>query len=55
MNRHKPLPIEQREVTSILVLCNSPFGPQSLDFEINKGEGPHRPSGGAGSRSGDAA
>lgn len=35
---HKPLPIEQREVTSILVLCNSPLGPTALDQAINKGE-----------------
>jgi putative ABC transport system permease protein len=34
---HAPLPIEQREVTSILVLCNSPLGPQALDQAINKG------------------
>jgi putative ABC transport system permease protein len=32
------LPIEQREVTSILVLCNSPLGPQALDYAINKGQ-----------------
>jgi putative ABC transport system permease protein len=35
---HTPLPIEQREVTSILVLCNSPLGPTVLDTAINKGE-----------------
>jgi putative ABC transport system permease protein len=35
---HQPLPIEQREVTSILVLCNSPLGPTALDQAINKGE-----------------
>jgi putative ABC transport system permease protein len=34
----EPLPIEQREVTSILVLCNSPLGPTALDMAINKGE-----------------
>src|SRR4051812_9259777 len=34
----KPLPTAQREVTSILVLCNSPLGPQYLDFKINKGK-----------------
>jgi putative ABC transport system permease protein len=34
----EPLPVEQREVTSILVLCNSPLGPNYLDFKINKGE-----------------
>jgi len=35
----KQLPVEQREVTSILVLCSSPLGPSYLDFKINKGEG----------------
>jgi len=35
---HEPLPISQREVTSILVLCNSPFGPTVLDTAVNKGE-----------------
>src|SRR6478672_11412839 len=35
----KPLPVEQREVTSILVLCNNAMGPQYLDFRINKGKG----------------
>jgi putative ABC transport system permease protein len=35
---HTPLPIAQREVTSILVLCNSPLGPTALDYAINKGE-----------------
>ena len=35
----QPLPIDQREVTSILVLCNSPFGPTVLDTAVNKGEG----------------
>jgi putative ABC transport system permease protein len=35
---HEPLPIAQREVTSILVLCNSPFGPTVLDTAVNKGE-----------------
>jgi putative ABC transport system permease protein len=35
---HEPLPIAQREVTSILVLCNSPLGPTALDMSINKGE-----------------
>src|SRR3954470_2374721 len=34
----RPLPTAQREVTSILVLCNSPLGPQYLDFKINKGK-----------------
>jgi putative ABC transport system permease protein len=34
---HEPLPVEQREVTSILVLCNSPLGPTVLDTVINKG------------------
>lgn len=37
-DHHEPLPIEQREVTSILVLCNSPFGPTVLDTAVNKGE-----------------
>jgi putative ABC transport system permease protein len=35
----KPLPVEQREVTAILVLCNSPLGPEYLNFKINKGKG----------------
>ena len=35
----KPLPTAKREVTSILVLCNSPLGPQYLDFKVNKGKG----------------
>src|SRR5204862_321003 len=35
----KPLPAVQREVTSILVLCNTELGPQYLDFKINKGKG----------------
>ncbi len=34
----EPLPVEQREVTSILVLCNSPLGPEFLNFKINKGK-----------------
>lgn len=34
----KPLPVDRREVTSILVLCNNPVGPQYLDFKINKGK-----------------
>ncbi len=37
-NAHEPLAIEQRELTSILVLCNSPLGPTVLDTVINKGE-----------------
>jgi putative ABC transport system permease protein len=37
---HAPLPIEQREVTSILVLCNSPLGPTVLEAVINKGNDP---------------
>jgi putative ABC transport system permease protein len=32
------LPINQREVTSILVLCKDPLGPLALDMAINKGE-----------------
>ena len=35
---HEPLPIDQREVTSILVLCNSELGPMVLDTAVNKGE-----------------
>jgi putative ABC transport system permease protein len=38
VHAHTPLPIEQREVTSILVLCKSPLGPTALDYAINKGE-----------------
>ncbi len=34
----KPLPAAQREVTSILVLCNNPLGPEYLNFKINKGK-----------------
>jgi putative ABC transport system permease protein len=34
----KPLPIDQREVTSILVLCNSELGPMVLDTAVNKGQ-----------------
>jgi putative ABC transport system permease protein len=34
----KPLAAAKREVTSILVLCNSPLGPQYLDFKVNKGK-----------------
>jgi len=36
---HEPLPLDQREVTSILVLCKSALGPTVLDTAINKGEG----------------
>ncbi len=35
---HEPLPIDQREVTSILVLCNNELGPMVLDTAVNKGE-----------------
>jgi putative ABC transport system permease protein len=35
---HEPLPIDQREVTSILVLCKNALGPMSLDMAINKGK-----------------
>ncbi len=35
-----PLPIDQREVTSILVLCNSPFGPAVLENFIDKANDP---------------
>jgi putative ABC transport system permease protein len=34
----EPLPIDQREVTSILVLCKSELGPMVLDQAVNKGE-----------------
>jgi putative ABC transport system permease protein len=34
-----PLPLDEREVTSILVLCSSPYAPAVLDNAINKGEG----------------
>jgi putative ABC transport system permease protein len=37
---YAPLPIDQRKVTSILVLCNSPFGPTVLDAAINKADDP---------------
>jgi putative ABC transport system permease protein len=36
---HEPLPLDQREVTSILVLCKNAMGPTVLDTAINKGEG----------------
>ncbi len=36
----EPLPIEQREVTSILVLCNSPLGPTVLEAAINRANDP---------------
>jgi putative ABC transport system permease protein len=39
LGQAKPLPEDQREVTSILVLCNSPMGPSFLDMKINKGKG----------------
>jgi putative ABC transport system permease protein len=35
-----PLPIEEREVTSILVLCNSPMGPLVLENFIDKANDP---------------
>jgi putative ABC transport system permease protein len=34
----EPLPIAQREVTSILVLCKNNFVPRELDLMINKGK-----------------
>lgn len=37
-DHREPLPIDQREVTSILVLCNSELGPMVLDTAVNKGE-----------------
>jgi putative ABC transport system permease protein len=36
----KPLPIDERKVTSILVLCNSPFGPTVLENFIDKANDP---------------
>lgn len=39
-HEHAPLPIDQRKVTSILVLCNTPFGPTALDDAINKHNDP---------------
>lgn len=35
-----PLPIDQRKVTSILVLCNSPFAPTVLEAFIDKADDP---------------
>lgn len=35
-SHHQSLPEAQREVTSILVLCNNEFGPMILDQQINK-------------------
>jgi putative ABC transport system permease protein len=37
---HSPLPINQREVTSILVLCNNPLGPTVLEAFIDKANDP---------------
>jgi putative ABC transport system permease protein len=37
---YTPLPIKQRKVTSILVLCNNPFGPTALDDAINRKNDP---------------
>jgi putative ABC transport system permease protein len=37
---HQPLPIEQREVTSILVLCNSPLAPTVLEDAFNRDNDP---------------
>jgi putative ABC transport system permease protein len=37
---HVPLPIEQREVTSILVLCNSPLAPTVLEDAFNRDNDP---------------
>ncbi|MFO0791816.1 MAG: FtsX-like permease family protein [Pirellulales bacterium] len=34
----EPLPIDQREVTSILVLCKTELGPLALDMAVNKGQ-----------------
>lgn len=38
-NEITPLPENQREVTSVLVLCNSSFGPMVIDQGVNKGAG----------------
>jgi putative ABC transport system permease protein len=35
-----PLPMDERKITSILVLCNSPFGPQVLENFIDKANDP---------------
>ena len=35
----KPLPADQREVTSILVLCKGPLESQALNLSVNKGKG----------------
>jgi putative ABC transport system permease protein len=35
-----PLPLEQREVTAILVLCNSPLGPTVLEQAFNRDNDP---------------
>ena len=51
---HEPLPIDQREVTSILVLCKDPLGPMVLDMAINKGNDRIAQVGRAGARSGHA-
>ncbi|HEY3392409.1 MAG TPA: FtsX-like permease family protein [Lacipirellulaceae bacterium] len=37
---HQPLPLEQREVTSILVLCNSPLAPTVLEDAFNRENDP---------------
>jgi putative ABC transport system permease protein len=37
---HQPLPVEQREVTSILVLCNSPLAPTVLEDAFNRENDP---------------
>jgi putative ABC transport system permease protein len=37
---HQPLPLEQREVTSILVLCNSPLAPTVLEDAFNRDNDP---------------
>ena len=52
---HEPLPIDQREVTSILVLCNSELGPDGARHGRQQGQGPHRPGRRAVARSDAAA
>ncbi len=37
---HQPLPLEQRKVTSILVLCNSPLAPTVLEDAFNRDNDP---------------
>jgi putative ABC transport system permease protein len=39
-HEHTPLPIDERRVTAILVVTNTPFGPTVLDAAINKANDP---------------